>query len=212
MKAADLAVWTALLVALPFVVVVATSFLKFAVVLAILRRAFGGSAIPPASVSAALALVFALFVTAPVAEKAWAEIAPALTGKGDAAALLAAAERAKEPVRGFLMQHTPERERQSFLELQRQLRPAAERAAVTDRDLVVLAAGFATAELKAAFQVGFLLFLPFLVLDLLCATVLLSLGMNTIQPEAVSLPFKLLLFLVADGWHLLMRGLVLSYT
>jgi type III secretion protein R len=115
-------------------------------------------------------------------------------------------------VRAFLTKHTPARERQSFLELQRQLRPQADRAAVTADDLTVLAPAFATAELKAAFQVGFLLFLPFLVIELVVATVLLSLGMNTLPPEAVSLPFKLLLFVLADGWHLLLRGLVLTYT
>lgn len=211
MKPADLVVGGALLVALPFVLVVATSFLKFAVVLAILRRAFGGSAIPPASVTAALALLFALFVTAPVAEQAWAAAAPSVA-RGDAASLVDAAGKVAGPVRQFLARHAPARERQSFLELQRQLRAPADRAAVTADDLVVLAPAFAAAELKAAFQVGFLLFLPFLVIELVVATVLLSVGMNTTKPEMVSLPFKLLLFVLADGWHLLLRGLVLGYT
>jgi type III secretion protein R len=210
-KAVDLGAWAALLVAVPFVIVVATAFLKFAVVLAILRRAFGGSALPPASVAAALALLFALFVTAPVAQKVWAAAQPSLQ-KGDAASLAAAAVRAVEPVREFLLRHAPARERQSFLELQRQLRPAAERAAVSDTDLVVLAPAFATAELKSAFQIGFLLFLPFLVIELLVSTVLTSLGMVSVAPELVSLPFKLLLFVLADGWHLLFRGLILGYT
>src|SRR5262249_21330057 len=158
-----------------------TSLVKFAVVLAIVRRAFGGAAIPPASVAGALALLFALFVTAPVGERAWAEAAPFLK-KGDPASLASAATRAAEPVRAFLLKHTPARERQSFAELQRQLRPAAERAAVADTDLIVLAPAFATAELRAAFQVGFFLFLPFLVIELVVATVLLSLGMNTLPP------------------------------
>jgi len=83
---------------------------------------------------------------------------------------------------------------------------------VGETDLVVLVPAFATAELKAAFQVGFLLFLPFLLIELVVSTVLLSLGMNTLRPEAVSLPFKLLLFVVADGWHLIARGLILGYT
>ena len=211
MKGPDLAAWASLLVLVPFAIVVVTSFVKFAVVLAILQRAFGGSALPPASVSAALALLFALFVTAPVGEAVWAQAGPSLA-KGDAASVASAVEKAATPVRAFLVKHTPLRERQSFLELQRQLRPQAERAAVGAEDLVVLAPAFAIAELKAAFQVGFLLFLPFLVIELVVATVLLSLGMNTLPPEAVSLPFKLLLFVLADGWHLLVRGLVLTYT
>ena len=206
----DLGAWVTLLVAVPFAVVVASAFLKFAVVLAILRRALGGSALPPASVAAGLALLFALFVTAPVAQRVW-DAAQAGARKGDAAAATAAASTL-EPVREFLAHHAPQRERQSFLELQRQLRPANERAAVSEHDLVVLAPAFATAELKSAFEIGFLLFLPFLVIELLTAMVLTSLGMNTVAPEMVSLPFKLLLFVLADGWHLLFRGLILGYT
>jgi type III secretion protein R len=210
-KAVDFGAWAALLLAVPFAIVVATAFLKFAVVLAILRRAFGGSALPPASVAAALALLFALFVTAPVAQKVWAAAQPSLQ-KGDAVSVATAATRAIEPVREFLAKHAPARERQSFLELQRQLRPAAERDAVGENDLVVVAPAFATAELKSAFQIGFLLFLPFLVIELLVSTLLTSLGMVSLAPELVSLPFKLLLFVLADGWHLLFRGLVLGYT
>jgi type III secretion protein R len=211
MKAVDFGAWAALLLAVPFTIIVATAFLKFAVVLAILRRAFGGSSLPPASVAAGLALLFALFVTAPVASRVWEAASPSLQ-KGDALSLATAAARAAEPVRDFLAKHAPAREKQSFLELQRQLRPAAERAAVGENDLVVLAPAFATAELKSAFQIGFLLFLPFLVIELLVSTVLTSLGMTSLAPELVSLPFKLLLFVLADGWHLLFRGLVLGYT
>lgn len=211
MKPADLAAWAALLAVVPFAVVLVTSFIKFAVVLAILRRALGGSAIPPGSVTFALALLFAVFVTAPVGERVWAQAGPALA-HGSAESVAKAAESAAGPVRDFLVKHTPERERQSFYELQRQLRPAAERDAVGAHDLLVMVPAFATAELRAAFQVGFLLFLPFLVIELVVATVLLSLGMYTLPPEAVSLPFKLLLFVLADGWHLIFRGLVLAYT
>jgi type III secretion protein R len=210
-KGGDFVAWATVLLMVPFTIVVATAFLKFAVVLAILRRAFGGSAIPPASVAAGLALLFALFVTAPVASRVWAAASPSVQ-KGDAAAAIAATTKAAEPVREFLARHAPARERQSFLELQRQLRPAAERDAVTENDLVVLAPAFATAELKSAFEIGFLLFLPFLVIELLVSTVLTSLGMTSLAPELVSLPFKLLLFVLADGWHLLFRGLVLGYT
>jgi type III secretion protein R len=195
----------------PFGVVLLSGFVKFSVVLAILRRAFGGSMVPPWSVAGAVALLFALFVSAPVGEKVWAAALPAIT-KGDAVGLIAAAPKAAEPVKSWLEQHTPARERASFVELARSLRPAAERAAVGERDLMVLAPAFVTAELKAAFQVGFLLFLPFLVLDLVCAAILLSVGMTTVRTETIALPFKLLLFVAADGWHLVFRGLVQSYT
>ncbi len=183
--------WTPLL---PFVLVVATSFIKFSVVIAILRRAFGSSAIPPASVGFVLALLFALFVTAPIGEQVWKD------------------QSAIEPVRTFFIKHTPAPERQTFFDLQRQLRPESQRAGVSESDLMVLAPAFATAELKAAFRIGFLLFLPFLVIELVVATVLHSVGMFSLSPEMISLPFKLLLFVLADGWHLLMRGIVLSFT
>lgn len=210
MKAVDLAAWALVLVAVPFAVVLVTSFVKFAVVLAILRRALGGSAIPPAMVTGALALALALFVWAPVGDQVWAAAQPALA-KGDAASALAAGAKAAEPVREFLWAHAPAKERASFLELQRRLRPEAERAGVGERDLLVLVPAFAVAELKAAFQIGFLIFLPFLVIELVVGTVLLSLGMGSLKPEVVSLPFKLLLFVLADGWHLLARGLILGY-
>jgi type III secretion protein R len=200
-----------LLVAVPFVLVVATSFLKFSIVFAILRRALGGEILPLWAVTGALALLFALFVSAPVAEKAWADSAPQLA-RGDLQGLTEGASKAAGPVRGFFIAHTPQRERQSFLELSRRLRPQAEREQVKDDDLAVLAPAFAVAELRAAFQIGFLLFLPFLVIELVVASVLLSLGMNTLEPKLVSLPFKLLLFVLVDGWHLLVRGLVLGYT
>lgn len=211
MKAGELVGLSALLVVVPFLLVVATSFLRFAVVLAILRRAFGGSILPPASVAAALALLGALFVTAPVGEKVLAEVGPALA-RGDTAALAQASERAALPVKAFLQKHSPERDQKSALELQRRLRPVEARDQVKADDLVVLLYAFAGAELKAAFQIGFLLFLPFLVLELLCALVMLGLGIHSLHAATVALPFKLLLFIAVDGWHLLLRGLVLGYT
>jgi type III secretion protein R len=210
-KGAELAAWLAALIALPFLVVLLSGFIKFSVVIAILRRALGGGVIPPFGVSAALALLFALFVTAPVGEAVWAQAGPALA-RGDTASLLQAGARSAEPVVTWLEKHTPARERQSFLELQRQLRAPAGRAAVGERDLIVLAPAFVTAELKSAFQVGFLLFLPFLLLDLVCAAVLHAVGMHGVSAQTVALPLKLLLFVLADGWHLLFRGLVSSYT
>jgi type III secretion protein R len=200
-----------LLLGVPFVLVVATSFVKFSVVLSILRRALGGGVLPPLVVTGALALLFALASSAPVVEKAWAAGAPGME-RGDLKGMTEGAAAAAGPVRAFFKQHTPERERQSFVELQRKLRPAAERASVTEDDLAVLAPAFAVAELRAAFQIGFLLFLPFLVIELVVSMVLLSLGMNTLEPQVVSLPFKLLLFVLVDGWHLLVRGLMLAYT
>ena len=180
---------------LPFLLVVATSFIKIAVVIAIVRRAIGSAAIPPASVGFVLAVIFALFVTAPTVERMAKE-----GGTG------------VETARAFFDKHAPATERGSFLALQKQLRPESDRAKVSEKDLAVIVPAFVTSELKAAFQIGFLLFLPFLVIELVVATVLQSMGMYALSPELVSLPFKLLLFVLADGWHLLMRNVALSYT
>lgn len=199
--------------ALPAVlaVVLLAAYVKFAVVLEVLRGALAG--IPPRSVSALLALLLTVFVMAPVASQAWHAAEPELQKK-DAGSdpALAAANAAMGPLAEFLDRHAPERERRSFLDLARRLRPPEARDAVAPHDLIVTAPAFVTAELKAAFTVGFLLFLPFLVLELVTAALLSALGLHALDPRLVSLPFKLLLFVAADGWHLLARGLVLGYT
>jgi type III secretion protein R len=122
-----------------------------------------------------------------------------------------AAGRAREPVRGFLARHAHARDRAMFTDLAKRMRPPAERDQVADTDLMVLTPAFVTSELKEAFSIGFLLFIPFLVIDIVIANVLLSLGMHMLSPTTISLPFKLLLFVLVDGWALLARGLVLGY-
>jgi type III secretion protein R len=210
MSGGGMVAWGLGLLAIPLVVLVGTAFLKFAVVLEILRRALAGGALPPAPVAFALALLFALFVAAPTVEQVW-HVAGDAAVRGDAAQLVAGAGRAAEPVREFLIKHAPARERQSFLELQKKLR-GGDGTKVEERDLVVLMPAFAVAELKAAFQVGFVIFLPFLLLDLLVAMFLQGMGLDALRPDLVSLPLKLAVFVAADGWELLFRGLVLSYT
>jgi len=191
----------------PVLAVTSTAFVKFGVVLAILRRALGGNAVPPATVAFVLAAVFAVFVAAPVAERTYAAT-NALSGKATVAERWSAAAK---PAADFFLAHTPKAEREAFVDLAKRLRPEAERASVTGTELSILAPAFCIAELKSAFQVGFFLYLPFLLIELLVSTILLALGMQRLQPEMVSLPFKLLLFVAVDGWHLLARGLLLGY-
>jgi len=204
---------------LPFLLVMITSFVRIAVVLSILRSALGTPQIPPTLVITGLAVVLSLYVMAPTGARVAEAVRPVLgagAGQGllssaGADALYAAAERAKEPVREFLIKHSSARDRTMFRDLARRMRPAADRAAVTDRDLQVVVPAFVIGELAAAFQIGFLLFVPFLVIDMVVANILLALGMHMLSPPTVSLPFKLLLFVLVDGWHLLTQGLVLSY-
>lgn len=203
----------------PFVLLMGTCFVKVAVVLSILRGAIGAPQVPPTQVVTGLALILTLYVMAPTGERMYGAVTPLL---GEAAgadlasaktveALAVAAGRAKEPMRDFLLKHADSRDRASFHALALRMRTAPERAGITDRDLMVLMPAFVTSELRRAFEIGFLLFLPFLILDLVIANLLLALGMHMLAPTTVSLPFKLLLFVLADGWHLVARGLVESY-
>jgi type III secretion protein R len=196
-----------LLALLPLLLLAAACFLKFSVVLSLLARALGGRALPSLAVGGA-ALLLAAFVLAPVAEQAVGAASGALA-RGD---LVDAAGKAADPVRSFLERQVPLDARKDLLELQRGLRPVETRAKVSDRDLVVLGPAFAIAELKTAFRIGFFLLLPFLVIDLLVAVVLLALGMHTLDARVLALPCKLLLFVAVDGWALLARGLLLGYT
>jgi len=203
---------------LPFVVLMLTSFVRIAVVLSILRSAVGAAQVPPNTILTGLALLLTLFVMAPTAERIYRAVEPVLPmGAGadlvsgdSVAALAAAGQRAKEPLRDFLLKHADGRDRELFHRLALRARTPAERAGITDRDLMVAAPAFVTSELRRAFEIGFLIFIPFLVVDLVIANLLLALGMHTLSPAAVSLPFKLLLFVLADGWHLVIRGLVES--
>jgi type III secretion protein R len=203
----------------PFVLLMLTCFVRVSVVLSILRSAVGAQQVPPTTVLTGLALVLTMAVMAPTGERMWRAAGPALAGGAamdlgnprSAAALGAAATAASEPLREFMLRHTPARERATFLGLAQRMRPAAERAGVSDRDLAVVVPAFVAVELRRGFEIGFLLFIPFLVIDLVIANLLVALNMHMLSPSTVSLPFKLLLFVMADGWQLVMRGLMESY-
>jgi type III secretion protein R len=208
---------------LPFVLVMTTSFVKIAVVLSILRSALGTPQIPPTTVITGLAVILSVYVMAPTGARVHEAVTPVLAKEAGGGAqegllsaksvgtLFAVALAAREPVRAFLVEHSSQRDRSMFLGLARRLRPVAERSAVSERDLLVVVPAFVIGQLAAAFQIGFLLFVPFLVIDMVVANVLLALGMHMLSPTTVSLPFKLLLFVLVDGWYLLTQGLVLSY-
>jgi len=197
----------------PFAALMMTSFVRISVALSILRSALGTPQIPPTSVLTGLALVLTLAVMAPTGERVMEALRPALAPAGASSldALLPVAARAQEPLRDFMLRHTAARELASFRSLAQERREPATRAAVSDRDLAVLLPAFVSSELRRGFEIGFLLFVPFLVLDLVIANLLLALGMHMLSPTTVSLPFKLLLFVLADGWRLVVRGLLESY-
>ena len=206
---------TVILLALaPFVAVMVTSFTKIVVTLSLLRNALGLQQVPPNIVLNGLALILTLYVMYPVAQdigRVTANQAPTTAISSDTKQLYNYVERAKEPLRGFLIKHSSPRERAFFLKTARRINTPDRAAAITERDFIVVVPAFTVSELSAAFQIGFLIFLPFLIIDLVVSNILLAMGMMMLSPTTVSLPFKLLLFVLIDGWVKLAHGLVLSY-
>ena len=205
---------------LPFVLVVTTGFVKIVVVLSILRNALGTPQVPPTIVVTSLAIILTAYVMAPTAMEAYdAARGAAPAGKQPAAffslnsarSLFEAADKGKEPVRAFLWKQSHAGDRALFRQLARRLWPEAQRESLSDRHFAVIVPAFVIGQLAAAFKIGFLLFVPFLVLDLVVANILLALGMHMLSPTTIALPFKLLLFVLVDGWQLLTRGLLLSF-
>ena len=204
---------TVVLLALaPFVAVMVTSFTKLVVVLSLLRNAMGLQQVPPNVVMNGLALILSVYVMYPVGVQMQERLAdmPA-TSKASTSQLVAAADTAKEPLRDFLIKHSRPLERAFFLKTaQRSLKPEQAKE-LTERDFLVIVPAFTVSELTVAFEIGFLIFLPFLVIDLVIANILMAMGMQMLSPTTVSLPFKLLLFVLIDGWVKLTHGLVLTY-
>ncbi len=201
----------------PLVFVTTTSFVKISVVFSVLRNALGTGQIPSGTVITALSLILTLYVMAPVAAAMMDAAAPSATAIDPSAPLahpadlIATVRAGAEPLRTFLVHNAGERERSLFLDLAREARPEAQRAGLEESDLLVVAPAFIVTELGEAFQLGFLIYLPFLIVDLVIANVLTALGLTSLSPTQVSLPFKLLLFVMVDGWYLLARALVLGY-
>jgi type III secretion protein R len=196
---------------LPFVFMALTSFVKIATVLSIVRGAIGADGVPSSAVVLALSAALTLIAMAPVGSRIAERLEPLLaTASPDPTALIPGAiEAVREPLRGFLSSNASVREKERFLKLAKQRRgPGAE---VSDTDLIVAVPAFLVTELLEAFTLGFAIYLPFLVIDLVVANVLVGLGMQMMNPNQISLPFKLLLFVAADGWGLLAEALVTGY-
>lgn len=188
---------------------VGVAYVKIGLVLGVLRQGLGaGLGVPPAVVTAGLALLLSLLVMAPVASQTLSAL-PARMPDAPVA-VVQALQPAAAPLRTFLVERTPAAERALVLELAQRVRAPAERSQVADTDLLVLLPAFTLSELTVAFQISFLLLLPFLVLELLAGALLQGFGLWGLSAAAVALPFKLLLFLLCDGWHLLVRGLLLG--
>lgn len=204
---------------LPFAFMVTTSFVKISVVFSILRNALGTGQVPSGMIITALAGLLSLYVMAPVGQDIATSAGPAVERidrddplEGDSVdAIFDAVEAGVEPLRAFLVRNAGARERGLFFDLARQSRGPERADEVGPDDLLVVLPAFLITELSEAFQIGFLVFLPFLVVDMVVSNVLLALGMHMLSPTTVSLPFKLLLFVLVDGWYVLAQALIATY-
>jgi type III secretion protein R len=196
----------------PFAIVMVTSFAKIVVVLSLLRNALGVQQVPPNLVLNGLAMILTIYVMYPVGMR-MVEVSGGVNQSLDSTEqLVGTVNRAKEPLRNFLLKHTGEAEREFFLDTILTIADPDQQDRFSTDDFVIIVPAFTISELTAAFQLGFLIFLPFLVIDLIIANILMAMGMSMLSPTIVSLPFKLLLFVLVEGWVKLALGLVLSYS
>lgn len=199
---------------LPFVAIVVTSYTKIVVVLGLLRNALGVQQVPPNTVLNGIALLVSLYILAPVGFEAADALKrrPPPSGPGNAAPqIFGYMEAAREPFRRFLTKHAHAREKAFFVKSAQDMWPKIQADQLREDDLIVLAPAFALTELTEAFKIGFVLYLVFVVIDLVIANVLLAMGLSQVQPNNIAIPFKLLLFVMLDGWSLLIHGLILTY-
>jgi type III secretion protein R len=199
---------------LPFAFMTVTAFVKISTVLQIVRGAIGAQGVPSSTVIMALAGTLTFVAMAPVGETILSRLTPVFTAKEmtDTMAMVRDGVAAvSDPMRAFLKANASDTERARFFDVARRARPESQRAEVHEDDLTVIVPAFVVTELGEAFAVGFLIYLPFLVIDLVVSNVLLALGMQMMSPTQVSLPFKLLLFVAIDGWGLLAQSLVAGY-
>ncbi len=194
-----------LLTLLPTLLLLMTSFTRILVVLNFLKQAIGAQAAPPAHLVSALALLLTGVVMAPtLREVNRTALTPWLDGKIDQGAMITTAI---EPFREFMLRQTRQADLQAFVEMSHEEPPTT----AADIPTVTLMSAFVTSELRTAFQIGFALFLPFMIIDVVVSAVLMSMGMMMLPPAMISLPFKLLLFVMVDGWSLVIQGLVHSF-
>jgi len=188
----------------PSILVMVTSFTRIVVVLSLLRTALGVQQTPPNNVLISLALFLTAFIMAPVVQQAWEDgLEPLINNRIDEGE---AFTRTVAPFREFMLFHVREQDLQLFVDI-----GEVDAVAPDDVPLHVLIPAFMISELRRAFEIGFLLFLPFLIIDMVVASILMSMGMMMLPPIMISLPFKIIFFVLVDGWYLVAGSLVQSY-
>lgn len=214
----ELAVLAGLAV-LPFAIMLLTSYIKIVVVLSLLRNALGVQQSPPNQVLNGIALLMTIYVMFPTGLAMYNQAgdymkknAPEQLLSGPTAVyIMNVVDKSKEPMRSFLQRNTLGKHINSFYQLAYRSYPEEWRADLKPNDFLVLIPAFITSQLKAAFEIGVLIYLPFFVIDLVTSNILLAMGMMMLSPLTIALPLKLLLIVMVDGWTLIIQGLVLSF-
>lgn len=189
----------------PSILVMMTSFIRIAVVLSFLRQAIGTNQMPPNQLIVAMALILTFFVMAPVANEAYDNgLKPYLDGD---ISQEEAFDKGMKPIRDFMLKQVHEKDLALFVNLSGMEQPQNK----DDIPIRLLIPGFVLSELRTAFQIAFVVFIPFLIIDMVVASVLMSMGMLMLPPIMVALPFKILLFVLVDGWYLIVKALVESF-
>ncbi|HEY9686326.1 MAG TPA: flagellar type III secretion system pore protein FliP [Coleofasciculaceae cyanobacterium] len=202
--ALQLIVLMASLSLIPFMVVSMTSFLRYIIVLSILKTALGTQQVPPSIVLVGMALVLTLYTMAPVFGDMYNKIDPVMKKNGSVVQIM---QEGSGPLKDFMMRQTRQSDVAFFLSMSRSQPPENP----SDLALWEVAPAYMVSELRTAFEIGFIIFIPFIVLDLVVANILLALGMFMLSPTIISLPFKILIFVAVDGWSLIVNGLVQSF-
>ncbi len=197
---------------LPFVAVMVTSFVKLVVVISLLRNALGTQQTPPNLVVNGLALILSFYIMAPVITDMVDIGGKQKVNYSDFASVSTAFEKTSAPLRTFMMKHSNKKERAFFVKSAKDIWPPEMAEKAKETDLLILIPSFTVSELTSAFIIGFFIYLPFIVIDLVVSNVLLALGMMMVSPMTISTPIKLLLFVVINGWARLIHSLVLTYS
>ncbi|RXZ76948.1 flagellar biosynthetic protein FliP [Paenibacillaceae bacterium] len=189
----------------PAILVLMTSFTRIVIVLSFVRTSLGTQQMPPNQVLIGLALFLTLFIMSPtLSEVNKVALQPYLQGEMSQTEALA---EASVPMKKFMFSHTREKDLMLFVQYTKMERPTS----FEDIPITVLIPAYALSELKTAFQMGFMIFIPFLIIDMVVASVLMAMGMMMLPPVMISLPFKILLFVLVDGWYLIIKSLLLSF-
>lgn len=206
-----LAIALALMALLPTLVVVTTSFLKIAVVMMLVRNALGVQQMPPNIALYGMSLILTAYIMAPIGHKIYDATLAQPANLRSVEALVSGVRKGAEPLRGFMERNSKPEQRDFFVRTAQRLWGPELSADVKGTDFLVLMPAFLVSELTEAFQIGFLLYLPFVVIDLIISNILLAMGMMMVSPVTISLPLKLFLFVMVDGWSRLIQGLILTY-